>query len=105
MFSRHRNDLKEAHAAEVAALKMAIQVLADQIDWLRYQLAKEPYIAPSTPAANPTGQPETDPGVRAYLSEEEEEALALHLNGHINEQELRSIQEELGLRHLEAVPD
>lgn len=102
----HRADLKEAHAAEVKAMRDTLIIQADLIDWLRSKLDGHAYVSQRTPAVNPTQQPTADPatGSKKWLSEEEEEILALNLNGHISDLELSRLQDELGLSHLMAVP-
>lgn len=102
----HRADLKEAHSAEVRAMRDTILVQADIIDYLRAKLDGHAYVSQRTMAINPTHQPPADPaqGSKKWLSEEEEEILALNLNGHISDLELAHLQDELGLSHLMAVP-
>jgi hypothetical protein len=93
MFSRHRDDLLRAFEAEREATQQTIRILADQVDYLRYMVMNQPTMtaaqAVSQPAVN------VDPNFRPYLTEDEEELLALRLNDHISESDLRAIQEEL----------
>ncbi len=107
MFNRHRQDLKEAHEAVVKAMRDTILVQADMIDYLRSKADGHAYVPMRTPALNPSNQPvaDPDPGSRKWLSEEEEELLALQLNGHISELELARLQEGLGMPGIHLAPD
>jgi hypothetical protein len=103
---KHRSDLKEAHANEVKAMRDTILVQADMIDYLRSKVEGHAYV----PQRNlvgmdpPPPQP-LQPGERKWLSEEEEEILALKLNGHISELELTQLQETLGIPGIKLAPD
>ena len=101
---KHRADLKEAHAAEVKAMRDTILVQADMIDYFRAKLDGHAYVPSRTPALNPTNQPPAEPGERKWLSEEEEELLALSLNGHISDIELAKLQEGLGMPGIRLAP-
>lgn len=96
---KHREDLKEAHENVVKAMRDTIIMQADMIDYLRSKADGHAYIPARTPALNPAQQPVADPepGSRKWLSEEEEEIMALQLNGRISEMELSALQETLGL--------
>ena len=101
MFGTHRRDLIEAHVREVTALKLLVDSLAEQIDYLRI-LMGQPNLS-RTKSALPFEEqsPAMDPlveGLKAYLSEEEEDLLALRDNGHINEMELEEQLARAGLR-------
>lgn len=98
MFGSHRRDLKEAHDRHVRDLYKLVDVLAEQVDYLRAQLNGVGYIKPGTPAANPTHQPVAEPGQPMFLSEEEEELMALRLHDHISEYDLENLRAELDLR-------
>ena len=50
---------------------------------------------------NPSQQPSAEPGLTPYLSEEEEDLLALNLSGHISDQELAELREQLHMPQLE----
>lgn len=91
VFDRHRDDLKESHALTVKSLQDTILILVDQVEHLRAQLDGRPHVSAARPAANPTQQQPAAPGVTPYLSEEEEDLLALHLGGHISDQELADL--------------
>jgi len=106
MRDKHRDDLKEAQAQTIKAMQDTIIVQADMIDYLRAKLDGHAYVAPRTQAINPTKQPpaEEAPAGKMWLSEEEEEILALNMQGHISDLELQRLREELGMEHLVAVP-
>lgn len=101
---KHRADLKEAHAGEIKAMRDTILVQADMIDYLRSKLDGHAYVPQRTPALNPTAQPPAEPGERKWLSEEEEELMALRLNGHISELELAQLQDRLGMPGIHLAP-
>lgn len=81
---------------------MAVRILADQVDFLRYMLTQVPHMSPVLQEAMGQPLPAVDDGFRPYMSEEEEELLALRLNDHISEQDLAALAEELQLPSLEA---
>lgn len=94
---QHREDLLAAQENERKALNMVITVLADQIEWLRWQHDKAPHF--STAMRGLTSEqlaPADEPDFNPFMSEEEEELLALRLNDHINDQELQTLREEVG---------
>jgi len=101
-----RKTRDELHAAHVADLKESharlVEALADQIDYLRVLLGR-PNLLRMTPA-NPSEQPAYDPlGFEApYLGEEEEDLLALHQFGRVDDHTLARLQGDLGLPSLEA---
>lgn len=97
MFSRHRDDLKEAQAQTIKALQDSIIILADQVEYLRAQVDGRPHVYSGTPSVNPSAQPAVEDGFPKYLSEEEEELLALRLNDHINDLELEQLRADLRL--------
>jgi hypothetical protein len=99
MFSSHRKDLLEARDREVAALKLVIEALSEQIDYLRVVMG-QPNLSRQRTALPPEEQsPELVEGLKAYLSEEEEDLLALRDAGHINEIELERELAAAGLRN------
>lgn len=109
MFRKHRNDLLDAMERERAAWKMVVTVLADQVEFLRYQVTQAPHmsVALRDLAEKPvmtTASPAAD-GFRPYLTEDEEELLAARLNGHIDEAELRAFAEELNIPVPSLEPD
>ena len=104
MFNRHREDLKQAHAQVVSAMRDTIILQADMIDYLRSKADGHAYVPQRTVALNPTDQPVAEPGERKWLSEEEKELLALSLNGHISDLELASLQERLGMPGIHLAP-
>ena len=97
MFRLHRADLKEAHAAEVKALKLTIEALAEQVEYLRAKLDGHGFVSARVPPANPTGQAEAEVGWPKWMSEEEEDLLALNLNNHITDLELQELRSQLGM--------
>jgi hypothetical protein len=98
------DDLKDSREREVKALRLAIDILVDQVDYLRAQVAGQAFISARTPGANPSALPLMRDGTAPHMSEEEEELRALHESGHISAHELRELEAELGL-HLDALPD
>lgn len=81
-----------------------ITVLADQVEWLRWQLNQKPHMSPALHDLHmqvepqfprPEEIPGFDPDFKPYLSEEEEELLALNINEHINDQELQALRDEV----------
>lgn len=105
MRDKHREDVLAMHEAVAKAMRDTLLVQADVIDYLRSKLDGHAYVPSRTPAVNPTEQIPADPGERKWLTEEEEELLALRLNGHINDVELANLQESLGMPHLQVAPD
>lgn len=101
LFARHRADLKEAQEAEVRALRMTIDVLAEQVEWLRWQLTQTPHMSNVLKPVNPTAQPDIEDDFPKWMSEEEEDLLALQLNEHITQHDLEAIRSELRLPALE----
>lgn len=101
MFDRHRSDLKESHALTVKSLQDTILILVDQVEYLRAQLDGRAHVSQARPAVNPSQQPPAAPGLTPYLSEEEEDLLALNLSGHISDQELAELREQLHMPQLE----
>jgi len=100
MFRKHRDDLLDAMERERAAWKMVVTVLADQVEFLRYQVTQTPHMSPALRdlAEQPTmGAVPVDDGFRPYLTEDEEELLALRINDHVSEVELRKLAEELDI--------
>jgi hypothetical protein len=104
VFRRHRDDLLAAQENERIAMNKVITVLADQVEWLRWQLNKTPHMSlalhelhQQTGPVMPTPQslPGFDPDFKPYMSEEEEELLALRINEHINDQELEALRGEV----------
>ena len=79
------------------ALRTTIDVLAEQVEWLRWQLTQTPHAAEITRPRNPSAQPEPETGFPLFMSEEEEDLLALRLNEHISESDLEAIRGELRL--------
>jgi hypothetical protein len=93
-------DLKEAHERELKHLMRLADVLAEQIEYLRAQAARQPYISASTPALNPADLLPTGEGIAAYLTEEEEDLRALVDAGHLTETELEAQLAAAGLRNV-----
>lgn len=92
------DDLKEAHAGEVRALNKVIEALAEQVEFLRIQL----HLAPPSrgPAPDLASSPMATPDAPLFLSEEEEEALALHEMGQLSDVDLARVQEALNEQFL-----
>lgn len=101
MLGSHRRDLKDAHAEHVKALMKLVEMLAEQVDYLRAKLDGHPHISPSAPASNPSAQPEPLAGHPMYLSEEEEDLLALRVNDYITDPDLEELRTQLNLPSLE----
>lgn len=99
MFGRHRRDLLEARDREVAALKLVIEALSEQIDYLRIVMG-QPNLSRATSLLPAEEQnPELVEGLHAYLSDEEEDLIALRDAGHINDLELEQQIAAAGLRN------
>lgn len=92
---------------ERAAWKMVVTVLADQVEFLRYMATQTPHMSPALHSltADPAAAPEAADGYRPYLTEDEEELLALRLGEHIDETRLREIAEELNIPVPSLEPD
>lgn len=108
MFRRHRQDLLDAMERERAAWRMVVTVLADQVEYLRYMATQAPHMSPAlrnltSEAPAPAAAAAED--VRPYLTEEEEELLALRLNDHIDETRLRELADELDIPVPQLEPD
>lgn len=98
MFRSHRRDLLEARDREVAALKLVIEALSEQIDYLRIIMG-QPNLARTRSILPPEEQmPDLVEGLKAYLSEEEQDLRALRDAGHIDDVELESQLAAAGLR-------
>lgn len=97
MRDKHRQDLKEAHAETIKQMERLIVALSDEVDYLRHLLDSRAYVRPSTPAANPSKLPLAEATEKKYLSEEEEDALALKMNGYITEADWSDIEAQLGV--------
>lgn len=83
---------------ERAVWRMLVTVLADEVEYLRFMATQQPHMSTAlrTLTSEAPEAPEADSDFRPYLTEEEEELLALRLNEHIDEQQLRELQEEIG---------
>jgi len=98
-------DLKEAHENRVRELMRLVDALAEQVEYLRAQLGK-PFISASHPGLNPAQQPlvihdlDGASATPLHVSEEEEDLLALHETGHIDDWELEALKGHLGLTHV-----
>lgn len=104
--SAHRADLKEAHEREVAALKLLVEMLAEQVDYLRAIIAQRPYVNPrAAQPANPSQLQPAVPGEPAYLTEEEEEILALREFDHLDDADVERLRATLGLPNLSVSSD
>lgn len=95
LFARHRRDLIDAMDRVQVAQAQVIQVLVDEVEFLRYMLLNRPHMHPLNAAAAPlAGEPSDRP---MWLSEEEEELLNLRLQDHISQTDLDALQSELGI--------
>jgi len=92
-----KDDILAANERTVKAMRDTIIVLHEQIEYLRAKLDGQAFVSAATVAANPTEQVPADAEGPKWLSEEEEELLALKLNGYIDEGQMRSKMEELGI--------
>lgn len=94
---------------ERAAWRMVVTVLADEVEYLRYMVTQTPHMSPAlrnlTATEAPPPAADGDAGVRPYLSEEEEELLALRLHDHIDETRLHELAEELDIPVPRLEPD
>jgi hypothetical protein len=104
MRDKHRDDVLRLHEEVVKAMRDVLLVQADQIDYLRAKNDGHAYVPQRTVALNPTQQPPAESGGRKWLTEEEEELLALNLNGHLSDLELAKLQADLGMPNLQSVP-
>lgn len=96
-------DLKEAHEARVRELMRLTDALAEQVEYLRAQIGR-PFIAAKHPGLNPSEQLEVPLGVSDFplhVSEEEEDALALHEAGSLDAWELEALKAQFpGIAHI-----
>ncbi len=81
-----------------------VDALAEQVEYLRAQLGR-PFIPSKHPGLNPTDQPLAvhsmdDEPSRLHVSEEEEDLLALHELGHVDDWELEALRGQLGLSNV-----
>lgn len=92
-------DLKEAYAEERRALNKVIDALAEQVEYLRATFGR-PHLAgrPSTPGLSWQGAVESEvEGHKLFMSEEEEDLLALHESGLLAKHELEASLAKLQL--------
>lgn len=89
---------------EREAWRMVVTVLADQVEYLRFMATKTPHMSPAlrdlhaqdkAQVPTPETLPGFDPDFRPYMTEEEEELLALRINEHINDAELEALRGEV----------
>jgi hypothetical protein len=98
-------DLKESHENRVRELMRLVDALAEQVEYLRAQLGR-PFIAAGHPGLNPASQPQVvldSSGASTtplHVSEEEEDLLALHEMGHVDDWELEALRGQLGLNNV-----
>ncbi len=90
MFDRHRRDLKEAHAETIKQMERIIIILTDEVDYLRYKLGQPPVQRPVVDAVE-DAQPR-----KMWLSEEEEDILAMQMNDLLNSEDMKRIESTLG---------
>ena len=90
-------DLKAAHEARVTELRRVIDVLAEQVEYLRMQIGRPSFSR--TTALNPSDQPSVVEGFDPFMSEEEEELRARHQAGRITDADLGQALAAAGLRN------
>lgn len=95
-------DLKDAHSRELQHLVRTLDVLAEQIDYLR-ALVGMPHM-PKVAAINPAQQPPMQEGWMPWVTDEEEDIEHLRSLGVISDHEAdalaEQIREEFGLENL-----
>lgn len=86
-----------------------VEILADQIDYLRAQLASRGIAVPGA-ALNPSGQPELGVPLTPYLmevknhvSDEELDAEAINADGELNAEQMREVIDALGLAGIDNI--
>lgn len=87
-------DLKQAHEREVAALKLTIDALAEQIEYLRMTGVPGPMRAAAPVADARSRQPME---AKNYMTEEEEDVRYMADNGLIDASDLAAALKELGV--------
>lgn len=87
-------DLKEAHEREVAALKISISQLVEQIEYLRMTGIPAPLRSATPIGALQHREPMATP---PYMSEEEEDVRHMAASGLLDEQALVSALADLGI--------
>lgn len=93
-------DLKEAHEREVKQLMRLVDMLAEQVEYLRAQMGRPNFARMQ--GVNPSEQPprlDDMPSSLAHVSEDEEELRALHEAGHFSDTELEEALAAAGLRN------
>ena len=97
LFEARIEDLKEAHEARVTELMRLVDALAEQVEYLRAQIGR-PFIQAQHRGINPADQIMVEPedlDVPKHVSEEEEDLLALHELGHVDDWELEALKQQL----------
>lgn len=92
-------DLKEAHELRVKELMRTIDVLAEQVEWLRMQQGR-PNPA-SMPTYNPTELPDLVPGAPTHMSEVEEDLQFQVDEGRMSQTDMEQTLARIGLRNTE----
>lgn len=92
-------DLKEAHQREVKALRLTIDALAEQVEYLRAQQDSKPFISRTVVGHNPSELELVGPGDLSYMTEEEEDIRALRESGQITELAMEQALAQAGLRN------
>lgn len=92
------DDLKEAHEARVKELRLLIEALAEQVDYLRVQLHQAPRRREPTPGL--ADAPFVSDDGPLHLTDEEEEVLALRDAGVLSEADLERVQAALNEQFL-----
>lgn len=97
-------DLKAAHERETRAWRAVVDVLAEQVEFLRTQIPGRAHYSQTVSRAA-GADVSMEMGTPLHLTEEEEELLALRVNERITQDELRQLQDELGLDITDALHD
>lgn len=100
LYERRIADLKESHEREVTQLMRLVEALAEQIEYLRMQVGRA-HVGRVSPSGTPLSTP--SPHMKAgaqWVSEDEEDIEALREFGHLSDQEVARLRDELGLPDL-----
>jgi hypothetical protein len=87
-------ELKERYEAQLKEKERIIDVLAEQVDFLRNQLGQANLA--HRQSANPTEQPAMLVDASPFLSEDEEDMLAMHAAGHLSDDQLKNALAQVG---------
>jgi len=97
MLRRQKNDLVPREHVEMLLREKdrQIQILAEQIEWLRGQIGTR-VITSATEVLNPSEQPPMVSTFSPWVGEEEEDLRALAKAGHITDADLAQALEHIG---------